>query len=429
MPRYGFKANNAEDRQAITNLMLQQGQILHRQYDTLAQYEIKDVQLKPTNLGLGRPRRWTLTFNTNLVGMNMPDGEALWFAKEDREVGDGYSTLDLNVDQFTKMLKGGLYVDPSRYMKKLKKQLNSQTFYRPTKANLMTIDVPGDVLNISAGDFSGKMSATHRYLVGADLQGYSNVDSTQKTNLIQLVNSKVDDLSKQPITEIAELKVPNDLSLASDEVKASLLTPQDRQRTETQADVARQLREQMRAFSHLYPDITTTTQNPTTVNATLFDDSKSQSNNAQTSQNIKRSNAIRQEQQEVSNSDGLKTPEEFHESVDSGVQFEQRPAQLDTDQADQFNGQSPVGQNANEPQNFADLMASLQSQANQGQPISNMPQRAYVDDFAQAAQESHQNLNKKRQRTAQNEAALDEKNKQSNNSGTHSSDPDDDLSL
>ena len=109
MPRYGFKANNAADRQAITNLMLQQGQITHHQYDTLAQYQIKDVQLKPTNLGLGRPRRWTLTFNTNLVGMNMPDGEALWFAKENREVGDGYSTLDLNVDQFTQMLKGGLY--------------------------------------------------------------------------------------------------------------------------------------------------------------------------------------------------------------------------------------------------------------------------------------------------------------------------------
>ena len=425
MPRYGFKANNAADRQAITNLMLQQGQITHHQYDTLAQYQIKDVQLKPTNLGLGRPRRWTLTFNTNLVGMNMPDGEALWFAKENREVGDGYSTLDLNVDQFTQMLKGGLYVNPAEYMKKLKKQLNTKTFYRPTKANLMTIDVPGDALNISAGDFSGKISATHRYLVGADLQGYSNVEPDQKTDLIQLVNSKVNDLSKQPITEVAQLKVPDDLSLASDQVKASLLTPQDQQRPETQADVARQLREQMININNAMKSNAGVRhlQSPTTVSATLFDSETE--NNAKTSQNIKRSNTIKQEQTEIVNDNQLKMPEEFHEAEDAGVQVEQRPEQS-TDDIQQ-NVQEPVGQNANGPQNFAELMASLQSKANQGQPLSNIPQRAYVDDFAQAAQESHQNLNKKRQRTAQNESALDQQKQ--NDSKTKQADADDGLSF
>lgn len=425
MPRYGFKANNAADRQAITNLMLQQGQITHYQYDTLAQYQIKDVQLKPTNLGLGRPRRWTLTFNTNLVGMNMPDGEALWFAKENREVGDGYSTLDLNVDQFTQMLKGGLYVNPAEYMKKLKKQLNTKTFYRPTKANLMTIDVPGDALNISAGDFSGKISATHRYLVGADLQGYSNVEPDQKTDLIQLVNSKVNDLSKQPITEVAQLKVPDDLSLASDQVKASLLTPQDQQRPETQADVARQLREQMININNAMKSNAGVRhlQSPTTVSATLFNSETE--NNAKTSQNVKRSNTIKQEQTEIVNDKQLKMPEEFHEAEDAGVQVEQRPEQS-TDDIQQ-NAQEPVGQNANGPQNFAELMASLQSKANQGQPLSNISQRAYVDDFAQAAQESHQNLNKKRQRTAQNESALDQQKQ--NDSKTKQADADDGLSF
>ena len=72
-------------------------------------------------------------------------------------------------------------------------------------------------------------------------------------------------------------------------------------------------------------------------------------------------------------------------------------------------------------------MASLQSKANQGQPLSNIPQRAYVDDFAQAAQESHQNLNKKRQRTAQNESALDQQKQ--NDSKTKQADADDGLSF
>ena len=422
MARYGFKTNNADDRLAITNLMLQQGSIQHHQYQTLAQYQIKDVQLKPTNLGLGRPRRWTLAFNTNMVGMNMPTGEALWFAKEDRPVGDGYSTMDLNVDQFSQMLKGGLYVNPTKYLKNLKKKLNDKTFYRPTQANLMTIDVPGDALSISAGDFTGTVSQTHRYLVGSDLHAYDDVKPEEKTNLYTLVNEQVNEMAKTPITEVEQLRIPDNMALAQDQVSADLIPQGNAPEVNPVDDLKSQLRAQMNRQNLVarsvknqgpkrreVPKVTNIPslnsdsamvheQAPKATDQVVFDDMRDE---------VQHSNVMRQRRQNA------------EQSAVQNSQVEDQVSDLMDNQAGQAGA---VDNKENNPQNFGQLMDMLEAQT---QPADGVPRsvasRAYVDDFAQALQSSKVvNNQRKRQRVSENESQMDKSN---------SKDKDDDLTL
>lgn len=212
MSTYGFKLGSPNDTVAIATLMQRRGSIEDQDYEGLAQYKIKDIELRPTNVAVNQPRRWTLALNTTLIGMNMPNRKALWFGNDDRAVGDGYTTVDLNADQFAKMIQGGLYVDPNQYLKRLKDKLADQNFYRQSKLHLTTIKVPDTAQLISAGDFSQKRESGRMYLIGQDQQAYLNLNQAQAqslpTNLPALLDEQITSLTKDPLTKIAQTPIP-----------------------------------------------------------------------------------------------------------------------------------------------------------------------------------------------------------------------------
>lgn len=212
MSTYGFKFGSPNDTVAIATLMQRRGSIEDQDYEGLAQYKIKDIELRPTNVAVNQPRRWTLALNTTLIGMNMPNRKALWFGNDDRAVGDGYTTVDLNANQFAKMIQGGLYVDPNQYLKRLKGKLANQNFYRQSKLHLTTIKVPDTAQLISAGDFSQKRESGRMYLIGQDQQAYLNLNQAQAqslpTNLPALLDEQITSLTKDPLTKIAQTPIP-----------------------------------------------------------------------------------------------------------------------------------------------------------------------------------------------------------------------------
>ena len=201
---YGFKSNNAGDATAITNALLQADTIDEKSYDTLAQYTIKDVELKPASLSFGLPRQWMLTLNTSLIGMNKPDGQAVYFDEQNKDstVGDGYVTYELGLPEFQKMLDGGLYVNPLAYSNKLKESLRGQQFFRQTRANLTTVRVLDSHLDIAVGDLREQEDTGHEYLIGKDVQAYETFtpEQSKQSNLDQVLGKSFNDLAAIPIT-------------------------------------------------------------------------------------------------------------------------------------------------------------------------------------------------------------------------------------
>lgn len=204
MPVYGFKANNRDDQLAITNLLLQSDNVQTRDYSTLAQYEIKDVQLKPRDVRPNQPRRWSLAVNTNLLGFNDPQGNALWFNDEKRPIGDGYVTYDIPAKAFAQMIQAGLYLNPDEYMRKLASQMEKENFYRRTRVSLMQFVLPDDHLQIAVGDVRMKQQTGRIYYVGRDLQNYCNLTPQVDSDFMQVLQTGLDHMTKHPVEVTVE---------------------------------------------------------------------------------------------------------------------------------------------------------------------------------------------------------------------------------
>lgn len=239
---YGFKGTNTNDVLAITNVLAQADEVTSDDFSTLAQYQIKDVELKPESLSLGLPRQWMLTLNTALLGFNQKNGQAVYFNNEDSPVGDGYLTFALGVKDFVQMVKGGLYVDPMAYLAKVKELLTEKEFYRQTRVNLITARVLDSQLEIAVGNHHTKSITGHDYLIGKDLQAYETFtpdrEVAKRSNLGQILSSGFAALANDPIVKnvkkrdakfesvakkaVADVKLPdvhvdNEVSLALSE--------------------------------------------------------------------------------------------------------------------------------------------------------------------------------------------------------------------
>lgn len=201
MPKYGFKNSNKHDQLAISNVLSQADRVEQDSYPTLAQYEIKDVDLKPLTVSFNKPRQWALTVNTNLRGFNDKKGQAIYFNDEKAQVGDGYAAYPLKAEQLASMLKGGLYEAPTQYMQTLKDKLVGQQFYRQSRANLMTAHVYDSHLDVHVGDFKPQHTSDREYLIGRDLQAYTDFPKqlSKQTNFEQILGKSLDQLEKSPV--------------------------------------------------------------------------------------------------------------------------------------------------------------------------------------------------------------------------------------
>lgn len=207
---YGFKGTNTNDALAITNALAQADSVTSESFSTLAQYQIKDVQLKPATISMGLPRQWMLTLNTNLLGFNQQNGQAVYFNNEQSPVGDGYLTFSLGVDHILNMVKGGLYVDPVAYVAKVKQLLLDKEFYRQTRVTLTRARVLDSHLDIAVGNHHIETVTGHDYLIGKDLQAYETFtpdrDLNRHSNLDKVLTSSFEALSKDPILNKQTIK-------------------------------------------------------------------------------------------------------------------------------------------------------------------------------------------------------------------------------
>ena len=277
-------------------------------------------------------------------------------------------------------------------------------------------------MSISAGDFTGTVSQTHRYLVGSDLHAYDDVKPEEKTNLYTLVNEQVNEMAKTPITEVEQLRIPDNMALAQDQVSADLIPQGNAPEVNPVDDLKSQLRAQMnrqnlvaRSVKNQGPkrrEVSKVTnipslnsdsamvheQAPKATDQVVFDDMRDEAQH---------SNVMRQRRQNA------------EQSAVQNSQVEDQVSDLMDNQAGQAGA---VGNKENNPQNFGQLMDMLEAQT---QPADGVPRsvasRAYVDDFAQALQSSKVvNNQRKRQRVSENESQMDKSN---------SKDKDDDLTL
>jgi hypothetical protein len=220
---YGFKGTNTNDALAITNVLAQADEVTSDDFSTLAQYQIKDVELKPATLSLGLPRQWMLTLNTNLLGFNQKNGKAIYFNNEESPVGDGYLTFALGVKDFLQMVKGGLYVDPATYLAKVKELLTEKEFYRQTRVNLTTARVLDSQLEIAVGNHHAKAVTGHDYFIGKDLQAYETFtperEVSKRSNLEQVLSSGFKALASDPITKKRDVKLENVAKKAVADIK------------------------------------------------------------------------------------------------------------------------------------------------------------------------------------------------------------------
>ena len=197
MALYGFNANSNNDRLAITNILANSYNVSTHEFDSLAQYKIKDVELVPTSVELSMPRQWGLNVMTSLEGFNSYDGNPVWFKESDTV--DSCITYSLSTDDFVKMIQGGLYVDPVAYLKKLQDELSSKSFYRKSRVQLIKCQVLDTASKISAGDLSEHVLKGTNFYIGSDLDTYQVVSPELQSNFVKELSKALDTLVKTPI--------------------------------------------------------------------------------------------------------------------------------------------------------------------------------------------------------------------------------------
>lgn len=201
MALYGFKQGSRTDQAAISSLMSQADELQTTELQTLSQYKIKQVDLAPSSLGADLPRQWALTMRTSLTGFNDEHQQAIYFADDQRPLGDGYLTYQVTPELMQTMIQGGMYDNPRQYLDDLREQLVGKTFFRPSKISLTRVSVSDRHWNIAAGDQREHVDQSEKYLIGRDLEAYADVDVNKqrqwKSDLPQLLSKTGTALAEQ----------------------------------------------------------------------------------------------------------------------------------------------------------------------------------------------------------------------------------------
>lgn len=199
MAIYGFKANDSESQVAIGALLARADSVENSSFDTLAQYVVSNVELKPTSLSFDKPKQWGLVVNTTFDGLNDESNQAIYFNTNYKDVGDGYLVYTLSAEEFSDMILGGLYNNPEGFISKLKDELIGKKFYRSTSVNLLKVVVLDDSLSISAGDLSAKETAGQVYYVGQDLRSYDVLTKDANSDFVSQLQSLLSKFKDSPV--------------------------------------------------------------------------------------------------------------------------------------------------------------------------------------------------------------------------------------
>lgn len=201
MPIYGFKADDPDSQVAIGSLLSRADSVETLNFDTLAQYVISNIELKPTSLSYDKPKQWGLVVNTTFDGLNDDSNQAIYFDNKYKDIGDGYLTYTLSAEEFSDMILGGLYDNPKAYIAKLKDELIGKKFYRATNVNLLKVIVLDDSLNISVGDLSAKDRTGEIYYVGQDLQSYDTLTKESQSDFSSQLNTLFAKFKETPVLD------------------------------------------------------------------------------------------------------------------------------------------------------------------------------------------------------------------------------------
>lgn len=203
MAIYGFKANDSESQVAIGALLARADSVENSSFDTLAQYVVSNVELKPTSLSFDKPKQWSLVVNTTFDGLNDEANQAIYFNAEHKDVGDGYLVYTLSAEEFSDMVLGGLYDNPENYISKLKGELIGKKFYRATSVNLLKVIVLDDSLSVSAGDLTVKEQTGQVYYVGQDLKSYDVLTKDANSDFVSQLQSLLSKFKENPVVSFS----------------------------------------------------------------------------------------------------------------------------------------------------------------------------------------------------------------------------------
>lgn len=272
MALYGFKQGSRTDQAAISSLLSQADELQTTELQTLSQYSIKQVDLAPNSLGADLPRQWALTMRTSLTGFNDEHQQAIYFADDQRPLGDGYLTYQVTPELMQTMIQGGMYDNPRQYLDDLREQLVGKTFFRPSKISLTRVSVSDRHWNIAAGDQREHLDQSEKYLIGRDLEAYADVDVNKqrqwKSDLPQLLSKTGTALAEQAqlrqatpasaemsapssaLPALSALTVDNEVAYSTTAPSASSVTPVEPQSSQASQSVTSQrVKQQSRAAS------------------------------------------------------------------------------------------------------------------------------------------------------------------------------------
>lgn len=272
MALYGFKQGSRTDQAAISSLLSQADELQTTELQTLSQYSIKQVDLAPSSLGADLPRQWALTMRTSLTGFNDEHQQAIYFADDQRPLGDGYLTYQVTPELMQTMIQGGMYDNPRQYLDDLREQLVGKTFFRPSKISLTRVSVSDRHWNIAAGDQREHLDQSEKYLIGRDLEAYADVDVNKqrqwKSDLPQLLSktgmalaeqaqlrqatpaSAEPSMTSSALPALSALTVDNEVSYATTAPSAPSVTPVESQSSQaSQSATSQRVKQQSRAAS------------------------------------------------------------------------------------------------------------------------------------------------------------------------------------
>ena len=220
---YGLDAGDLSLRSILLTLRAQADFVDSERFESVGEFSISKVSLKPQTYDIMRLNRWQLLVEGKLEGLNTKTGSSVLFPDSKSKIYDYYY---LNADEFSQMVKQGLYDDFDGYVDELNTKLCGQHYFRSTKANFEKVLVRDEYNPLAIGKFD--FSGVHyvNYYIGTNLDVTKNLNEEKQTNFTKVLSDSLNlivapQVDKQenksvvhaPVTDVARTNEPT-VSLA-----------------------------------------------------------------------------------------------------------------------------------------------------------------------------------------------------------------------
>ena len=209
---YGFDSSDYENQAVMNMLRTQSDYDEIETFDSVGQFRIVDVTLKPKKYDPFKLSSWQLDIASAFEGVNTKTGQTLLFPSSTTHVYDSYT---LSAKQFSKMVENGLYDDFDAYVALLNNKLRDKSYYRPVTASLERLLVRDNFDSIRGGVYDAFSVKYMNYYIGTNHSVSWDLSLEDNTNFVKILHDNLDlQLSTEEVSQshtVLENKVQTDI--------------------------------------------------------------------------------------------------------------------------------------------------------------------------------------------------------------------------